>query len=105
MTAQILLSQTVLWDKFNLFQLRLSLNNTGMIGEEKMSEIRIKSLLLGLVQNNCYIVYDEETKRGAIIDPGDCAEQIIAFSSIFSNVSLRSISACLAIAAVSSLIL
>ena len=38
MTAQILLSQTVLWDKFNLFQLRLSLNNTGMIGEEKMSE-------------------------------------------------------------------
>lgn len=44
-----------------------------------MSEIRIKSLTLGLVQTNCYIVYDEETKRGAIIDPGDCAEQIIAF--------------------------
>lgn len=32
------MSQTVLWDKFNLFQLRLSLNNTGMIEEKKMSE-------------------------------------------------------------------
>ena len=44
-----------------------------------MSEIRIKSLTLGLVQTNCYMVYDEETKRAAIIDPGDCADQIIAY--------------------------
>ena len=44
-----------------------------------MSEFRVKSLTLGLVQTNCYMVYDEETKRAAIIDPGDCADQIIAY--------------------------
>lgn len=44
-----------------------------------MSEIRIKSLTLGLVQTNCYMVYHEETKRAAIIDPGDCADEIIAY--------------------------
>ncbi|MBQ7797369.1 MAG: MBL fold metallo-hydrolase [Lachnospiraceae bacterium] len=41
-----------------------------------MSEIRIKSLLVGMVQTNCYLVYDEETKRGVIIDPGDSANLI-----------------------------
>lgn len=44
-----------------------------------MSEIRIKSLTLGLVQTNCYLIYNEETKHAVIIDPGDCAEEIIAF--------------------------
>lgn len=38
-----------------------------------MSEIRIKTLVVGMVGTNCYLVYDHETKRAAVIDPGDGA--------------------------------
>lgn len=41
-----------------------------------MSEIRIKSMVVGMVGTNCYLVYDEETKRGAVVDPGDGAELV-----------------------------
>ena len=41
-----------------------------------MSEIRIKTLVVGMVGTNCYLVYDNETKRAAVIDPGDGAGQI-----------------------------
>ena len=41
-----------------------------------MGEIRVKGLLVGMVQTNCYLVYDEETKRAAIVDPGDAADVI-----------------------------
>jgi len=43
-----------------------------------MSKICVKSLLVGMVQTNCYLVYDEETKRAVIVDPGDRADQIIS---------------------------
>ena len=42
-----------------------------------MSEIRIKTLVVGMVGTNCYLVYDNETKRAAVIDPGDGAGQIV----------------------------
>ena len=42
-----------------------------------MGVIRVKSLLVGMVQTNCYLVYDDETKRAAIVDPGDSADMII----------------------------
>ena len=32
-----------------------------------MSEIRIKTLVVGMVGTNCYLVYDHETKRAAVI--------------------------------------
>lgn len=41
-----------------------------------MSEMRIKSLVVGMVQTNCYLVYDEKTKRAVIVDPGDGANVI-----------------------------
>ncbi len=41
-----------------------------------MSEIRIKGLVVGMVGTNCYLVYDNETKRAAVIDPGDSADKI-----------------------------
>lgn len=44
--------------------------------ERKMSRIQVKQLVVGMVQTNCYIVYDEDTKRAAIVDPGDRAEEI-----------------------------
>ena len=43
-----------------------------------MSGIRIKTLVVGMVGTNCYLVYDDETKRTVIVDPGDGAEQINA---------------------------
>ena len=38
----------------------------------------IVTLPVGLIQTNCYIVGCEETKEGAIIDPGGHAERILA---------------------------
>lgn len=31
-----------------------------------MSEIRIKTLVVGMVGTNCYLVYDHETKRAPL---------------------------------------
>ncbi len=38
--------------------------------------MRIEILVLGELQTNCYLVFDEETKRGFIVDPADEAERI-----------------------------
>ena len=38
----------------------------------------IETLVVGLWQTNCYLVGDEETGKGAIIDPGGDAEVILA---------------------------
>lgn len=42
-----------------------------------MSEIRVKTMVVGTVATNCYLVYDNETKRAVIVDPGDRANEII----------------------------
>ena len=42
-----------------------------------MSEIRIKTLVVGMVGTNCYLVYDNETKKAAVVDPGDSADKIV----------------------------
>ncbi len=36
-----------------------------------MAEMRIKTMVLGSVQTNCYLIYDNETKRGFLVDPAD----------------------------------
>lgn len=41
-----------------------------------MSKMRVKTLVVGMVGTNCYLVYDEETKRAVILDPGDNADRI-----------------------------
>ncbi len=38
----------------------------------------VVTLPVGLIQTNCYLVGCEETKEGAIIDPGGDADQILA---------------------------
>lgn len=40
--------------------------------------MKIKELVVGMVQTNCYIVYNEEIKEAVVIDPGDEAERITA---------------------------
>lgn len=46
-------------------------------GEEGLSLI-IATLPVGLIQTNCYIVGCEQTKEGAVIDPGGHPERILA---------------------------
>ena len=41
--------------------------------------IEIKSLVLGIVGTNCYIVYDENKKEAVLIDPAAEEERIISF--------------------------
>lgn len=41
-----------------------------------MSEMRIKTMVLGGVQTNCYLVYHEKTKAGVIIDPAAQPDRI-----------------------------
>lgn len=42
-----------------------------------MSKLKLNTLVLGIVQTNCYIVSNEETGEAIVIDPADKAPQII----------------------------
>lgn len=39
--------------------------------------MQIKQYVVGDVSTNCYLVYDEKTLEGAIVDPGDAAEKLL----------------------------
>jgi glyoxylase-like metal-dependent hydrolase (beta-lactamase superfamily II) len=41
------------------------------------SRLQVEPLIVGPLMSNCYIVWDEDKKEGAIIDPGDDAEDIL----------------------------
>ena len=43
-----------------------------------MSNFRVKSLVVGMVETNCYVIYNEGTKEAVIVDPGDGPKQISA---------------------------
>lgn len=40
--------------------------------------MKILNLTVGMVSTNCYIIFDENTRDGAVIDPGDNAPGILA---------------------------
>lgn len=40
--------------------------------------MKIKQFCVGDVATNCYLVYDEVSMEGAIVDPGDSADKLIA---------------------------
>lgn len=42
-----------------------------------MSDFRIKSFVVSMVETNCYIVYNESTREAAVVDPGDEAEYLM----------------------------
>ncbi|MGN1008713.1 MAG: MBL fold metallo-hydrolase [Butyricicoccus sp.] len=39
--------------------------------------MKILHLMVGMVQTNCYIIFDEASRAGAVIDPGDNAPSIL----------------------------
>lgn len=41
-----------------------------------MSSIKVNTLVLGMVQTNCYIISNEATKEALVIDPADHADRI-----------------------------
>lgn len=41
--------------------------------------LQVKSIILGIVGTNCYIVYDKDTKEAVVLDPGAEEERIISF--------------------------
>lgn len=43
-----------------------------------MGKIMMRQLAVGVMQTNCYLIYDDETKETVIIDPGARAKQIEA---------------------------
>ena len=38
----------------------------------------VETLVVGLVQTNCYVIADEETGKVAVIDPGGNVERIMS---------------------------
>ena len=43
----------------------------------KPSKIRVEKLVVGPLETNCYIVWDDRVKQGAVIDPGGDAHIIL----------------------------
>ena len=43
-----------------------------------MGKLQIEKMVIGMVATNCYLVKNKETGAVLIIDPADCAQQIIA---------------------------
>jgi glyoxylase-like metal-dependent hydrolase (beta-lactamase superfamily II) len=41
------------------------------------SKLQVEPLIVGPLYSNCYIAWDEKTKQGVIIDPGDDADIIL----------------------------
>lgn len=44
-----------------------------------MAKFHMKTLVLGIVQTNCYIISNEETKEAIVIDPADDAGRITGY--------------------------
>ena len=51
-----------------------------------MGEIKVGRMVLGMVETNCYFVYDDETKEGFVIDP--------AKNGIFDKLDANGIKVC-----------
>jgi glyoxylase-like metal-dependent hydrolase (beta-lactamase superfamily II) len=49
--------------------------------DENMNELQIKTIVLGMVQTNCYIIHLQDSKEAIVIDPADHADTIISYLS------------------------
>lgn len=47
------------------------------MNENKKFEMKVKKLIVGPLEANCYILWDEESKEAVVIDPGGEGERIL----------------------------
>lgn len=45
----------------------------------ELNGLKIKVIVVGMVQTNCYILSNVKTKQAVILDPGDQAERILSY--------------------------
>lgn len=45
----------------------------------ELNGLKIKAIIVGMVQTNCYILSNVKTKQAVILDPGDEAERILSY--------------------------
>lgn len=45
--------------------------------ENEVLDLKVKMVVVGMLAENCWLVYDAKSKSGVIIDPGDEASRII----------------------------
>jgi len=41
-----------------------------------MGKLEIRCIRVGLIQTNCYVLFDDEIKKAIVVDPGDSADYI-----------------------------
>lgn len=51
-----------------------------MSEETKVSELMVKGIVVGVFQENCWIIGNRRTGEGIVIDPGDQPEEILALA-------------------------
>jgi len=55
------------------------MTNRFIKSSREMSYLKFKRLPLGIYQANCYIIWDEQSKKAAVIDPGGDFEELNKF--------------------------
>jgi hypothetical protein len=51
-----------------------------MSEEPKVSELIVKGIVVGVFQENCWVIGNRRTGEGIVIDPGDQADEILAMA-------------------------
>lgn len=46
-----------------------------------IGKMKIETMVVGMVATNCYLAYNQETKEGFLVDPGDCGKEILNWVS------------------------
>lgn len=56
-----------------------------------MGDIEIRCIRVGMLQTNCYVIYDKEIRQAVIVDPGDNADFIEECISKMEGVSVAAV--------------
>ena len=56
-----------------------------------MGDIEIRCIRVGMLQSNCYVIYDKEIRQAVIVDPGDNADFIEECISKMEGVTVAAV--------------
>lgn len=56
-----------------------------------MGDIEIRCIRVGMLQTNCYVIYDKEVRQAVIVDPGDNADFIEECISKMEGVTVAAV--------------